>query len=301
MSEILANNNPNIATEERIAGSSLVARAALQEIATTPFNKHQEIVGRTVDVEVLATNGNNLGSLKIDTIDDMSVLPMGSRVGLEADFHNIDSLESATPEHFDAFKQKIAAAPEYEKMRGKLIRLTPEQQELELQVFFAAGLAVGYFGRYKESGHYTEEEVAEKKLQRDQTYDLEKYTLDPSREDSLTIKPLSKAGNEAMCTEYAVFVKEVLHRLGTDLCYVAAEKQHWSDMPSFYHSFLVSADGKTVIDPLETAAHYETRLSYGVYTLPESFYVSGEPVEGTGSWNSSTNVYSLSHIEVPTS
>jgi hypothetical protein len=298
MSEISVSNSSE-APEQQIASGFLMERVTLQETVADPFTKHQDVIDRTVDVEVLTTNDNNLGSLRIDTIYDMSVLPMGNRVGLEADFRNIDSLKRATLEHFDAFKQKIATAPEHEKLRDKLARLTPEQHELELQVFFATGLAVEYFGKYKEDGHYTEEEVAEKKIRRDQTYDLKKYMIDPLREDSLKIKPLSEAGDEAMCTEYAVFVKEALHRLGTDFSYVAAEKQHWSDMPSFYHSFLVSADGKTVIDPLETGAHYGTGLSYGVYTLQESFYDSDKPVAATGSWNSSTNVYSLSRIEVP--
>lgn len=288
MIETPMNGSPDTAIKQQTISDSL-RRIALQEIDATPFDKLHDIISRTVDVELLATNEKNIGSLKIDTINDMSVVPMGNRIGVEADFSNIYSLESATLKNFYTFMQKAITAPEYEKLRSKIAKLSPEQQELELRVLFSVGLAVEYFGKYKEDVRYTEEEVAEKKLQRDQTYDSARYMIDPSREDSLKIKPLSKTGSEAICTEYAVFVKEALHKLGTDFSYVAAEKQGWIDMPSFYHSFLVSADGKTVVDPLETVAHYETGLSYGVYVLPESLYGSSKPVEATGSWSRVNN------------
>jgi hypothetical protein len=297
MKEFTENYNPNLATEQQIAGGFMMAQLVLQETVANPFNLHQEIVNRTVDVEVLAKSDRNIGSLKIDTIDDMAVVPMGNRVGIEADFNNIDTLETATSRNFEAFKQKIATSIDYEKLRNRLIRLTPEQQELELQVFFATGLAVEYFCR-DDNGRFTDEEVAEKKMRRDQTY-LDNYTIDTSREDSLSIKPLSEAGKDAMCTEYALFVKEALRRLGTKFSYVAAEKQGWPDQPSFYHSFLVSADGKTLVDPLDTAQFFSRGLSYGVNELSESFYESKEPVVATGSWNNNTKIYSLTHVEAP--
>jgi hypothetical protein len=269
----------------------------LHETAASPFDKHQEIINRTAGVEVLATNELNIGSLKIDTIDDMSIVPMGNRVGLEADFSNIDSLDAATPANFDAFMQKVATDEEYAAIRKKIAMLTPEQQRLELQVFFSTGLAIEFFGS-NEKRQYTEEEVTEQKRQRDQTY-TEDYAVDPTRDDSLRIKPLSVAGSNAMCTEYAVFVKEALRRLGTELSYFAAEKQGWPDQPSFYHSFLVSEDGKTLVDPLDTAQFYARGLPYGVFTLPGSFYESNEPVTATESWSGKTRQYALQRIHVP--
>jgi len=283
--------------EQQVNSSPSPQEIAKHETVNSPFNKHQEIVGKTVDVEVLAINESNIGSIKVDYIGDMSVVPMASRVGIEADFHNIESLASATPENFNSFKQKVATAPEYDPLRETLTRLSPEQQELELMVFFAAGLAVEYFGK-DDSGSYTAEEVTEMKLQRDRTY-LESYAIDASRKDSLKVKPLSAAGKDAMCTEYAIFVKEALRRLGKDFSYIAAEKQGWPDDPSFYHSFLVSPDGKTLIDPLDTAQYFHKGLSFGVYTLPESLFESTKPIVATESWTGNTRAYALSHIEVP--
>lgn len=223
---------------------------------------------------------------------------MGERVGIEADFTNIATLHKATPENFNDFRERIAEAPEYEELRNRLMRLGPVQQKLELQVLFAVGLAIEYFGS-ESVGYPDDKQACQQKMQRDKTY--HDYAIDPLRYDSLRIKPLSEAGRSALCTEYAIFVKEALRRLGISLSYVAAEKQVWSDDSSFYHSFLVSADGKTIIDPLDTVQAYPTGLSHGVLTVSESFYSSKGPVTATESWSNAQRTYSLHHIEAPLS
>ncbi len=254
---------------------------------------HADVVARTVDVEVLARSESRLGALKIDSIDDGQIVPMGTLVGLEADFENIDALSMVTPENFNSFQDVVGSEPKFERFRAKLTGMTPEQQGLELQLYFVTGLALDYFGREK-LGSMDAATVEERKTQRDTTYG--DYALDQSRKDSLEIKPLSKTGPEALCTEYAVFTKEALRRLGTNLSYVAADKQYWNDDPSFYHSFLVSVDGKIIVDPLDTAQYYAKNLPWGVRELTDSLYDSHTPLEAKEVWGDRTTTYSLNPI-----
>lgn len=261
------------------------------EAATAESEQDEEIGSRLAEVEILATNTDNIGSLKIDTIEDMSVVPMGDQVGIEADFRNIPALDRATSKNLELFKQEVISSPRYERLRDKLSRLDAEQQELELQLLFATGLAATYFGEFDNAS-----DEAAKKLQRDRTYlDHPKDHYQDGK--AYGVKSLSMVGSEALCTEYSIFVKEALHRLGTDYSYIAAEKQVWSDEPSFYHSFLISPDGKTVLDPLETAQYYSKNLAYGVYTLQEPLHNSRQPVEARDALTGQVRHYSLRRIE----
>ena len=270
----------------------------MSEVSSSPFNQHQEALNRVPDVEVLAKSERNIGSLRVDTIEDGAILPMDTRVGLEADFDNIDALNIVTPQAFEEFKGDVNASPDFEKFRQRIEHLSPSERELELKVFFIAGLAARYFGGDAEdSGFPSEEEKDEKKAQRDKTFD--EYPIDGNREDTLFVKPLSESGEDAVCTEYSVFAKEALQRLGEDFSYVAAEKRQWPDLPSFYHSFLVSQDGKIIIDPLEAAQTFPKSIPYGISTLTESFYKSTQPVVPTRIWGNSTMTYSLTHIPAP--
>ncbi|MDB5183285.1 MAG: hypothetical protein JWO47_1069 [Candidatus Saccharibacteria bacterium] len=261
------------------------------------FQLHQDVVARTVDTTQLSMSDKNLGGLRIDSIDDTSIVPMGDRIGLEADFHNISTLSELTPEAFDLFKKEIDQDPAFERFKTKLTMLNPEAQELELKLRFATGKAIEYFGRenkVEDASNMDADAVEAKKAERDATYSS--YALDPTREDSLQVKPLSEVGNEAKCTEYAVFVKEALRHLGVDYSYVAAEKRFWNDEPSFYHSFLVSKDGKTVIDPLDAAQYFSKGLPRGVLALPQSLYESVTPLVGSESWSGRQSTYSLAKL-----
>ncbi len=292
--QLSINHSENLNTSD----ATLHALGSISVVGNiSAFQLHQDVVARTVETTQLSTSEKNLGGLKIDFIDDMSVVPMGNRVGLEADFHNIPTLSRVRPEAFDLFKKEVNQDPTFERFRAKLAALSPEAQELELKLRFATGKAIEYFGRenkVEDASSMDADVVEAKKAQRDKTYS--NYALDPIRDDSLRVKPLSEVGNEAMCTEYAIFVKEALLQLGVDYSYVAAEKRVWNDEPSFYHSFLVSKDGRTVIDPLDAAQYFSKGLPRGVLALPESLYESNAPLVGSESWDGRQATYSLTHM-----
>jgi hypothetical protein len=293
-SPFIHSENPNApyATSLTLGSIGLVGNVSA-------FQLHQDVVARTVETTQLSASETNLGGLRIDSINDMSVVPMGDRTGLETDFHNISTLSEVKPETFDLFKKEVDQDPAFERFRAKLATLSPEAHELELKLRFATGKAIEYFGRENkvEDARNMDADVVEaRKAQRDATYSS--YALDPTRDDSLRVKPLSEVGNEAKCTEYTVFVKEALERLGVDYSYVAAEKRIWNDEPTFYHSFLVSQDGKTVIDPLDAAQYFLKGLPRGVLALPESLYESNKPLVGAESWSGREATYSLTKLPV---
>ncbi|MCA9343157.1 hypothetical protein KC950_04070 [Candidatus Saccharibacteria bacterium] len=262
---------------------------------TTPFNEHQHILNRTADVELLADSDSNVGSIMIDYVYDGQIIPMSDSIGLEADFINIDALAWATPENYQKFKNKTLLSPEMDRFRDKISELTDEQKDLELKVYFIAGLALEYFGKRTGRGIFTQEEVAQHKTNRDTTY--YDYAIDDTRKDTMQIKPLSEAGKSALCTEYSVFMKEALHRLDSDFAYIAVEKKPTHEKESFYHSFLVSQDGKIIVDPIDAVQFHTRGLPFGVFSSRESLLETTEPVIATQNWGTRQTTYSLSHIQ----
>jgi len=262
---------------------------ALNQIDSSPWYEHQNALLKTPDIIELGDSSRGLGSLRIDIIEPGSAVPLGDKIAIEADFQNIDTLDEISQDSIAAFKIQIQTAPEYEKFRQRISTLTDEDQSLAIELYFATSKALKYFGQ--EVTDKTSDKNHNKK-QRDKTYD--DYSMNPDRLDGLKIKPLSECGGNALCTEYSIFVLEAMRRMGReDLVYVAAEKQVWNDEPSFYHSFLTTKDGLTIIDPLETAQYFDYKLPYGIQRAQTSLFESNEAVKADGVWGNPSRKYSL--------
>ena len=105
------------------------------------------ILEKTVDANRLSESSRPLGSFSVEVIPDGSILPMNEKVGLLADFENINTLERSTPSNFNAFKDKIAQDPTYEKFRDWQSKMSGSEGELAAALYFTTGLAKEYFGK----------------------------------------------------------------------------------------------------------------------------------------------------------
>ena len=202
---------------------------------------------------------DNLYDFRVRDLGNNDVLPMTELIGMTADFENIPELGEVTEATFEEYLHSFLNNEINEGFVSKLDGMSKERVREVLAFRYVMLQSVKAFGVPE-----VDQSV------RDASF--ENYRIDPERRDSLQIKPLSATPKgEAFCTEYALFAKEGLAKLGVEVDYVTGHRQLWPDQDSVFHSFLVDQSGTLVLDPLDAAKSINTNLPFGVMISDTSY------------------------------